>query len=525
MSTPEKVPVLTTMYLSLPLLAFLFNFALDFSNAVPQNPRGPRSSVTSCLTSRQVPYSVKGSVNYSSLSTPFNLRLPYQPAVITIPSTLDQVSYSVTCAAAAGLKVQAKGGGHSYASFSIGGQDGSLIIDMQTFSSITVDQSTFVAKIGAGQRLGNVALALYAQGKRALPHGTCPGVGIAGQALHGGYGYGSRSWGLTLDRIVALDVVLANGTQIHTTSTSYPDVFYAMRGAGNSFGIATYLYLSTVPAPTTVLSFSSDFSDSFHQVDIAAKGYAALQNFTLTSPAINSKLGFGVYIDTRGIIGLNGWCIDCSMLNLKNVILPGLISGFPGSKFTIQSYTWSQAVANIAGDPLSQPLGNAYTMHDTFYAKSIATRNSVPLSSAAIKNYLSYFVANEDGIPRIFSIMNLYGGPGSLINTPSPTSSAYSDRDSLWVIQNFARTPNGKPPFDPSLVSLVQGASNAVTSAQPDGMFQGYINYIDPLLTATQAAEQYYGAVTYSKLLGIKTKVDPGFLFWNPQAVGNSMAL
>jgi len=55
---------------------------------------------------------------------------------------------------------------------------------------------TFIAKIGGGQRLGNVAEGLYKQGKRAIPHGTCPSVGVAGHALHGGYGYDSRKWGL-----------------------------------------------------------------------------------------------------------------------------------------------------------------------------------------------------------------------------------------------------------------------------------------------------------------------------------------
>lgn len=100
-----------------------------------------RSDVVDCLTSQNVPYAVKDSANWTALSTPYNLRLVYEPAVITIPETPDHVSASVTCAAAASLKVQAKGGGHSYASYSSGGQNGSLIVDMEKFSSIKVDQS------------------------------------------------------------------------------------------------------------------------------------------------------------------------------------------------------------------------------------------------------------------------------------------------------------------------------------------------------------------------------------------------
>jgi FAD/FMN-containing dehydrogenase len=63
--------------------------------------------------------------------------------VITIPENEEQVGQSVTCAAAAGLKVQPKSGGHSYASYSSGGQNGSLIVDLEKFGEITVDQSTW----------------------------------------------------------------------------------------------------------------------------------------------------------------------------------------------------------------------------------------------------------------------------------------------------------------------------------------------------------------------------------------------
>lgn len=72
------------------------------------------------------------------------------------------------------------------ASFSLGGQDGSMVIDLQAFNSISVGQSG-VAQVGSGVRLGNMALGLYDQGKRALPHGVCPGVGVGGHASHGGY--------------------------------------------------------------------------------------------------------------------------------------------------------------------------------------------------------------------------------------------------------------------------------------------------------------------------------------------------
>lgn len=140
---------------------------------------------------------------------------------------MQHVSDAVVCASISGVKVQAKSGGHSYASFSSGGQSGSMVIDLENFQSISVDANG-IAKVGGGVRLGNLALGIYNtnNAKRALPHGTCPGVGLGGHSTHGGFGYSSRAWGLTLDTITALDVTLANGTNIHATSTSYPDIYY-----------------------------------------------------------------------------------------------------------------------------------------------------------------------------------------------------------------------------------------------------------------------------------------------------------
>lgn len=139
------------MYPSYLLLAY----SLSISHLIHASPLQlqARSDIEDCLTTNNVPYAVQNSANWTALSTPYNLRLVYTPAVITIPETPDHVSSSVTCAAAAGLKVQAKGGGHSYASYSSGGQDGSLIIEMENFSSIEVDQSEYFILVQKSKKM------------------------------------------------------------------------------------------------------------------------------------------------------------------------------------------------------------------------------------------------------------------------------------------------------------------------------------------------------------------------------------
>lgn len=311
---------------------------------------------------------------------------------------------------------------------------------------------------------------------------------------------------------------------MHTTSTSYPDLFYAMRGAGDSFGIVTYLYLATEAAPATVLSFSSVLSSNINNINTLTTGFQTLQNYTLNSGKITGDLAFGIYIDTDGTMNLQGWCISCAQTTLSTIIT-GLVAGFKNPRTTITSYNWINALTAISAPAaLTQPLGSAYSSHDTFFAKSITTRNAIPLTAAAIRAYFNTIIANQGEGPW-FSIISLYGGPSSAINTPSSSSSSYSDRDSLWTIQNYGYSANSQLPYDSAISTIVNDLESSITNAMPNGGFEAYLNYLDPELTPQTAATLYYGKETYNKLFRLKTVYDPLFTFWNPHAVGNSVAL
>jgi len=105
------------------------------------------------------------------------------------------------------------------------GLAGELVISLNHFNAITIDAQKN-AWIGAGTHLGDVALALSNQ-NRAMPHGTCPWVGFGGHVSFGGFGYSSRMWGFAMDNVLAVDVVLADGT-IHfgLTREQDPDLFW-----------------------------------------------------------------------------------------------------------------------------------------------------------------------------------------------------------------------------------------------------------------------------------------------------------
>ncbi len=133
------------------------------------------AAIDDCLSAASVPVDTKGSNDWNSDVAPFNTRLKYNPVAVVVPKTIADIQAAVVCAAKNNIKVNPKGGGHSYASFGLGGEDGHMVVELDRLNKVTLDSTTNIASIQAGARLGHVFTELYKQGRRAISHGTCPG--------------------------------------------------------------------------------------------------------------------------------------------------------------------------------------------------------------------------------------------------------------------------------------------------------------------------------------------------------------
>ncbi|KAI9888815.1 MAG: hypothetical protein M1814_006269 [Vezdaea aestivalis] len=465
--------------------------------------------LVTCLTSKNVPVKLTTDSDFSTYAKPYNLRLAYTPAAIALPTTNQHVQDSLICAGQTSTKAQPKSGGHSYASYSSGGIDGVLIIDLESFQSISVDTSTNIAAVGGGVRIGNMALGLYNQAKRGLPAATCAGVGVGGSMMHGGYGYTSRNWGLGLDTIKALDVVLPNGTFLNCDRYKNGDIYYALRGAAHSIGVVTKIYFQTQKAPDNIINFSFNIPDFLSSPEAAARNFLHLQDFAQNASVVNDNLSFGMYMDASGL-SISGQYFGL-LSTFTNKIQPELLRTLPIPRSSnVKKYAWLDALENLAGGPLQQPL-TGYDSHDTFFVKSIVTQEAHPLTLKAMTSFFTFILTKGKNLPfGWFVIINLYGGPGSAINKRAVNFSGYSHRSSLWVFQNYGFSSNNLPPFSNDVITYITDLTASVTQAQPDGQFEAYLNYVDPTLTPAQAHELYYGAETYAKLLAVKQRVDPG---------------
>lgn len=457
------------------------------------------------LTQNNITILSPGQDGYSTSSTAYNLRFTFQPAVIAFPNTPQDVSTVMKIAQQFNYQVVARSGGHSYIANGLGGRDGSVVVDMSNFVEISVNSTTFIATIGPGNRVGDVALGLNNAG-RALPHGTCPYLGMGGHSGYGGYGFTSRKWGLTLDTIQSLEVVLANGTIATASLANYPDLFFALRGASGSFGIVTSIQVTTfaAPASATVFTYTWDFSAAE-----AANATQQFQNYVQGNIpqefAAELDVGKGSASGRVAFSLAGGWYGPAD--DFDAIIAPYLDELPPPSAQTITPGTYIESVQNLGG------LGRLNTngipdSNDTFYAKSLMTPEASPMTSTALNAFMSYlgdvgFTADTSW----FVQFELYGGTNSAINNVPLNATAFAHRSSLFTIQFYTSAPGNVPPFPDDGFTLLDGMVSSILNNEPsDWDYGAYTNYIDDLLVNWQTL--YYGP-HYPVLERLKGQYDP----------------
>ncbi len=173
---------------------------------------------------------------YDASRTVWNGIIEKYPAVIVYCADVADVVHAVQFARDSHLLVAVRGGGHSVSGSSV--CDGGMVIDLSRMKGIWIDPEQKTAWAQAGLRLREFVQATQAYGL-ATTTGTVGGTGLAGLTLGGGLGWLMGKYGLTIDNLLAVDLVTADGQILRASASEHPDLFWGVRGGGGNFGIVT----------------------------------------------------------------------------------------------------------------------------------------------------------------------------------------------------------------------------------------------------------------------------------------------
>ena len=383
----------------------------------------------------------------------------------------------------------------------IGGADGAITIDLEHLTQFSMDESTWVATIGSGHKLGDVTELLHDAGGRAIAHGTCPTVGIGGHATIGGLGPSSRMWGSTLDHVEEMEVVLADSSIVRASATENQDVFFAMKGAGASFGIITEFKFRTEAEPGEAVEYSFTFSVGPHApMSQLLKDW---QTF-VADPELSRKLATTVTVAPASLI-ISGTFFgsrdEFDAIGFEETFANSEDSSVAIFDDWVGLVThWAESLfLEITGAPIA------------FYSKTLAFDTSNLMENSTIDSVFEYFDSAEKDTILWFVIFDLAGGA---VNDPATDATAYPHRDTLYFMQSYAVGVTGE--VSDTTKNFLNGLNDVITSASPGEDYGAYAGYVDPLLPNGQGA--YWGS-NLPRLEQIKLAIDPNDVFHNPQSV------
>ncbi|HEU4628934.1 MAG TPA: FAD-binding oxidoreductase [Gemmatimonadaceae bacterium] len=428
------------------------------------------------------------SPGYDEARTIWNAMIDRRPGLIARCAGAADVVETVRFAAAHGIPLAVRGGGHNIAGNAI--CDGGLVVDLSAMRSVRVDPARRTARVEPGATLGEVDRETQAFGL-ATPLGINSTTGIAGLTLGGGYGWLSRSFGLTVDNLRSADVVTADGTLVTASETEHPDLFWALRGGGGNFGIVTSFEFALHPVGPEVLA-----GLIVHPFDDAAGLLRRYRDVVLDAPD-----------------PLTAWVV------LRQAPpLPFLPEAVHGREVVVIAVCYAGSPAD--GERALQPLRAIGTPHaDVVGPAPYAAFQTAfdPLLTPGARNYWkthNFANLHDPLIDALVEQARHLPGPmceiflanlGGAVSRRPEESTAYAGRAARFVLNVHARWSDAT--MDDRYVGWARGVYAA---AAPFASAGAYVNFMTQ--DEQDRVRAAYGA-NYDRLLAVKQRYDPANLF------------
>jgi FAD/FMN-containing dehydrogenase len=435
-----------------------------------------------------------GSKDFDEACTIWNAMIERRPGLVVRCSSTADVSQTIRFAREHDLVLSVRGGGHNIAGSAL--CDGGLMLDLSPMKSVEVDPGARTARVGGGATLADFDREAQVFGL-ATPLGINSTTGVAGLTLGGGFGWLSRRYGLTIDNLIAAEVVLASGDVVRASADESPDLFWAIRGGGGNFGVVTSFDFQLHPVGPEVLS-----GMVIHPLDAARDVLRFYRDFLPTTPDDFS----------------------CWFVMRKAPPLPFLPAEWHGKEILALAMCYAGPVED--GErvmaPLrqfGQPIADVVAPHPYTAWQTILD----PLLAPGARNYWKShdFRAVSDGLidvliahARTLPDPNseiAFAQLGGAVGRVPENATAYSHRDGQFVMNVHGRWVD--PAKDDQCIGW---ARDLFRAAAPFATGAVYVNFL------TQEEEDRvraaYGS-NYDRLVQLKGRYDPKNLFRTNQNI------
>lgn len=432
-----------------------------------------------------------------------NGRVQLDPGFIVLVDSVDDVVHALRLAQRQGLRLTVKGGGHSATGYCL--NSGGIVIDFSLMKAMHLEGDTL--KVQAGARWIDIYQYLSAKGEGLIPiGGGCAPVGVSGFVLGGGYSFASRSYGLSIDNLISLTIVGADGhvRTVSASSTSRDDIdlFWACRGGGGgNFGIVVELHLQLQQPRTPNMLIAQLRYPTSHAQDVI--GF--YNDWVETLPNELACYGiWGPFADpteaTRQVSAFGFTCVYNGAAAEGVDLLTPLIRQDP---MFVQMNTLTL--------PQFETLVGRNTLVDGRYAYIRSGEVPPRGLTADFIDTVDTFMSGAVN-PGTFMVWTHAGGK---IDEVAGDATAFPHRGARFMPEIKSIWPRGD---HAQTRANVEWAFHFFEALRPH--FSGaYVNYIDPL--QRDWPQMYYGG-NYARLLKIKKRCDPNDFFTFQQGVGSS---
>lgn len=426
--------------------------------------------------------------DYDEARKVYNGMIDRKPALIARCVDVGDVITSVNFAREQGLLLAIRSGGHNGPG--LGVADDALVIDLGAMRGIRIDPVARTARVEAGCRFGDVDHATHAFGL-AVPSGIISTTGVGGLTLGGGIGHLSRQCGLTIDNLLEVDMVLADGRFVTANAEQHPDLFWAVRGGGGNFGVVTSFLYRLHPIDTV---YAGPMLWHMDRADEALRWY---RDFLPAAP--DELNGFFAFLAVPAAAPFPD--------ELHGKIMCGVIWNYTGPKERAEETF--KPIRELFGGPALDwvqplPMPALQSLFDAFFPAGLQWYWKADFFDSISDEAVALHVEHAKRMPLGPSTMHLYPVDG-VAGRADKDGTAWGYRDAKWaeVIVGVSPEPADKD-------RITTWAREYWTALHPHSMGGAYVNFMmDEGSERVRATYRDH----YDRLAAIKAKYDANNLF------------